>query len=169
MTTFLPLTDVRTTTELLASRPVIRLVTEIDDNGAIPARGLAATFPDLAWHHLRRAIELARTHRLVRTAPGGSLELTLAGVGLADLYDTYACWSRHHASPATACDFSARIRHVLDLLTPSLTTERAEGPSSAMRLPSAEGEADLARLRTLLLQWLADNPRAQVSEHALVA
>ncbi|MFF5719310.1 hypothetical protein [Streptomyces buecherae] len=65
MTTLFPLADVRTATELLASRHVIRLVTEIDDNGAIPARRLAATFPDLAWHHLRRAIELARAHGLV--------------------------------------------------------------------------------------------------------
>ncbi|WP_217199861.1 regulator [Streptomyces buecherae] len=169
MTNLVPLADVRTATELLASRPVIRLVTEIDDNGAIPARRLAATFPDLAWHHLRRAIEMARAHGLVRTTPGAGLNLTVAGSELADLYDAFARWSRLHTSPAPSAEFSTRIRYVLGLLTPSLRTERAEGPSSAMHLPSAEAEADLAALRALLLQWLADNPRAQVSEHALVA
>ncbi|MFF5719309.1 hypothetical protein [Streptomyces buecherae] len=88
---------------------------------------------------------------------------------LADLYDAFARWSRHYASPTTACDFNARIRHVLGLLAPSLTTERAETPSNPMRLPSAEAETDLAALRALLVQWLADNPQTRVVEHTLVA
>ncbi|MFD3580910.1 regulator [Streptomyces sp. NPDC058683] len=147
MTTLFAPAEVRNAVELLASRSLIRLVTEIDDNGAIPARRLAATLPDLSTHELRRAFETARTHALVRTAPGAALELTNAGAELADLYDAAARWSRRHASPAPVCAFSTRVRHVLDLLTPSLAAD------------SAEAEADLARPRALLLQWLTGNPQ----------
>ncbi|MBJ7004884.1 regulator [Streptomyces griseofuscus] len=144
---------------VLASRPLVRLITEIDDNGAIPPRRLADTLPDLSTHQLRSASEMARAHGLVRSAPGAALELTAAGVGLADLYDAMARWARRHAVPAPVCEFSGRIQYVLDLVAPSLTTERADG-----------AEADLARLRTLLIQWLADNPLvARVSEPEMVA
>ncbi|MER7684496.1 regulator [Streptomyces sp. NPDC097610] len=145
--------------ELLASRPLVRLVTEIDDNGAIPPRRLASTLPDLSAHQLRSASDMARAHGLIRTAPGTGLELTEPGMELADLYDAMARWARRHAVPAPVCEFSSRIRHVLDLLAPSLTIERADG-----------AEAGLARLRTLLIRWLADNPQvARVSEPEPVA
>ncbi|MGW0613256.1 regulator [Streptomyces sp. NPDC002788] len=132
--------------ELLASRPLVRLVTEIDDNGAIPPRRLAGTLPDLSTHQLRSASDTARAHGLIRIAPGTGLELTEAGMELADLYDAMARWARRHAVPAPVCEFSSRIRHVLALLARSLITERAD-----------PAEAGLARLRTLLIQWLADN------------
>ncbi|MER5793248.1 regulator [Streptomyces sp. NPDC001980] len=145
--------------ELLASRPLVRLVAEIDDNGAISPRRLAGTLPDLSRHQLRSASDTARGHGLIRIAPGTGLELTEAGMELADLYDAMARWARRHAVPAPVCEFSSRIRCVLDLLAPSLTTERAD-----------EAEAGLARLRTLLIQWLADNPQAaRVSEHEPIA
>ncbi|MFF7050130.1 regulator [Streptomyces griseorubiginosus] len=145
--------------EVLASRPLVRLITEIDDNGAIPPRRLAGTLPDLSTHQLRSASDTARAHGLVRIAPGAGLELTAAGMELADLYDAMARWARRHAVPAPVCEFSGRIRCVLDLLAPSLTTECAEG-----------AEAALARLRTLLIQWLADNLQAaRVSEPEPVA
>lgn len=145
--------------ELLASRPLVRLITEIDDNGAIPPRRLAGTLPDLSTHQLRSASDTARAHGLVRMAPGAGLELTEAGVELADLYDAMARWARRHAAPTPVCEFSGRIRCVLDLLAPTLTTERADGAETA-----------LARLRTLLIQWLADNPQvARVSEPEPVA
>ncbi|WP_327720341.1 regulator [Streptomyces sp. NBC_00490] len=145
--------------ELLASRPLVRLVTEIDDNGAIPPRRLAGTLPDLSTHQLRSASGTARTHGLIRIAPGTGLELTEAGMELAGLYDAMARWARRHAVPAPVCEFSSRIRHVLALLAPSLITERADG-----------AEAGLARLRTLLIQWLADNLQvARVSEPEPVA
>ncbi|WP_405884383.1 regulator [Streptomyces sp. NBC_01384] len=145
--------------EVLASRPLVRLITEIDDNGAIPPRRLASTLPDLSTHQLRSASDTARAHGLVRIAPGAGLELTAAGMELADLYDAMARWARRHAVPAPVCEFSGRIRCVLDLLVPSLTTERADG-----------AEAALARLRTLLIQWLADNLQvARVSEPEPVA
>ncbi|WP_326746042.1 regulator [Streptomyces sp. NBC_00121] len=167
MTTRFTSAEVRRAVELLASRSVIRLVTEIDDNGAIPPRRLAGTLPDLSSHQLRRAAEAARAYGLVRTAPGSGLELAYAGAELADLYDAAARWARRHAYPAPVCEFSSRIRHVLDLLAPSLAPERADGlsPRSAAHLPSADAEADLARPRALLIQWLASNPQAtRVSE-----
>ncbi|WP_405986975.1 regulator [Streptomyces sp. NBC_00872] len=153
--------EVRNAVELLASRSLIRLVTEIDDNGAIPPRRLAGTLPDLSSHQLRRATEGARAHGLVWVVPGAGLELTKSGSELADLYDAAARWARRHAYPAPVCEFSSRIRHVLDLLAPSLATEPADGPSrtSAATLPSAEAEADLARLRARLIQWLTGNPQ----------
>ncbi|MEU5112980.1 regulator [Streptomyces longwoodensis] len=172
MTTLFTSAEVRNAVELLASRSLIRLVTEIDDNGAIPPRRLAGTLPDLSSHQLRRAAEAARAHGLVRTAPGAGLELTASGSDLADLYDAAARWARRHAYPAPICEFISRIRHVLDLLTSSLVTERADGLSrpSAARLPNAEAEAELARPRALLIQWLAGNPLVtRVSEPEPVA
>lgn len=160
MTTLFTSAEVRNAVELLASRSLIRLVTEIDDNGVIPPRRLASILSDLSSHQLRLATEAARTHGLVRVAPGAGLELTESGSALADLYDAAARWARHHAYPAQVCEFSRRIRHVLDLLAPPLATEHADGcarPSTG-RLPNTEG--DLARPRTLLIQWLTDNPQA---------
>ncbi|MFF8393813.1 regulator [Streptomyces sp. NPDC016172] len=159
MSTPLTSAEAQRAVELLASRPLVRLVTEIDDNGAIPPRRLAGTLPDLSTHQLRSASDTARAHGLIRIAPGTGLELTEAGMELAGLYDAMARWARRHAVPAPVCEFSSRIRHVLDLLAPSLITERADGE-----------EAGLARLRTLLIQWLADNLQmARVSEPEPVA
>ncbi|MBP5870469.1 regulator [Streptomyces scabiei] len=172
MTTFFTPAEVRNAVELLASRSLIRLVTEIDDNGAIQPRRLAGTLPDLSSHQLRRATETARAHGLARVVPGAGLELTQSGSELADLYDAVARWARRHAYPEPVCEFSTRIRHVLDLLAPSLATERADGFSrpSAGRLPRDEAEGDLARPSALLIQWLADNPQAtRVSEPEPVA
>ncbi|MFF5979383.1 regulator [Streptomyces olindensis] len=159
MSTPLTSAEAQRAVELLASRPLVRLVTEIDDNGAIPPRRLAGTLPDLSTHQLRSASDTARAHGLVRIAPGTGLGLTEAGMELAGLYDAMARWARRHAVPAPVCEFSSRIRHVLALLAPSLITERADG-----------AEAGLARLRTLLIQWLADNLQvARVSEPEPVA
>ncbi|MDX3832873.1 regulator [Streptomyces europaeiscabiei] len=172
MTTPYTPAEVSNAVELLASRSLIRLITEIDDNGAIPPRRLAGTLPDLSSHQLRRATETARTHGLVRTAPGAGLELTESGSELADLYDVAARWARRHAYPAPVCEFSSRIRHVLDLLAPSIAAERADGlpRPSAARLPSDEVEVDLARPRAFLIQWLAGNPQVtRVSEPEPVA
>ncbi|MFC9502714.1 regulator [Streptomyces sp. NPDC057002] len=147
MSTPLTSADAQRIVEVLASRPLVRLVSEIDDNGAIAPRRLAGTLPDLSTHQLRSASDTARALGLVRLAPGAGLELTEAGMELADLYDAIARWARRHAVPALVSEFSSRIRCVLDLLAPSLTTERADG-----------AEVGLARLHTLLIQWLADNP-----------
>ncbi|QQC92744.1 regulator [Streptomyces alfalfae] len=146
--------------DLLASPSLIRLVTEIDDNGAIPPRRLAGTLPDLSAHQLRSASDTARAHGLVRVAPGAGLELTESGMELADLYDALARWARRHSVPAAVCDFSSRVQHALGLLAPSLTPENADRPGPLPDVgPNAETEADLASARTLLIQWLADHPQ----------
>ncbi|MFJ9216540.1 regulator [Streptomyces sp. NPDC102383] len=161
MTALFTSAEVRRAVELLASRSLIRLVTEIDDNGVIPPRRLTGTLPDLSSHQLRRACEAASAHGLVRTAPSSGLELTDPGAELADLYDVAARWARRHAYPAPVCEFSSRIRHALDLLAPSLAPERADGrsPRRTAGLPGDEAKADLARPRALLIQWLAGNPQ----------
>ncbi|MFF7337330.1 regulator [Streptomyces sp. NPDC008163] len=168
-TTVLTPAEVRQAVDLLASRSLIRLVSEIDDNGAIPPRRLAGTLTDLSTHHLRRAIELARAHGLIRIVSGSGLELTALGSELADLYDAVARWDRYHYPAPVA--FADRVRHVLDLVVPSLMPDRSDDLSGryAESLPSAEAEADLARPRALLLQWLADNPQATVPEPGMVA
>ncbi|MFJ9712791.1 regulator [Streptomyces sp. NPDC101234] len=152
--------------ELLSSRPLVRLVTEIDDNGAIPPRRLAGTLSDLSKHQVRSASDTARAHGLIRITPGAGLELTQAGTELADLYDAMARWARRRAVPAPVCEFSGRIRHVLGLLAPLLTGESVGTP---FPLGGSEGEAGLARPCMLLTQWLADNPQVRVSEPEPVA
>ncbi|QHC18954.1 regulator [Streptomyces sp. GF20] len=159
MNTPLTFAQAQRTVQLLASRPLVRLITEIDDNGAVPPRRLASTLPDLSPHQLRSASATARTHGLVRRAPGAGLELTSAGTGLADLYDAMARWARRQGGPDSVCEFSSRVQHVLDLLAPSLTAERADDTNET-----------LARLRTLLTQWLAANSQTvTVSEPEPVA
>ncbi|WP_416530367.1 regulator [Streptomyces coelicoflavus] len=161
MTASFTTAEIRTAVEVLASRPLIRLITEIDDNGAIPPRRLAATLPDLSTHHLRIATETARNHGLVRTAPGAGLELTHRGQELADVYDAAARWSRRHTPPAEVCEFTHRVRHVLGLLALQISSESAQDPArpSAASWAGTEPETDPAHVRVLLLQWLAENPQ----------
>ncbi|MFE9287867.1 regulator [Streptomyces olivaceus] len=165
MTTSFTTTEIRAAVEVLASRPLIRLITEIDDNGAIPPRRLAATLPDLSTHHQRLATETARHHGLVRTTPGTGLELTHRGQELADIYDAAARWSRRHTSPAAVCEFTHRVRHVLGLLALQDSGESAQDPARpcAVSGTGTEPEADPAHVRVLLLQWLAENPQLTCS------
>ncbi|MEV5048650.1 regulator [Streptomyces griseoincarnatus] len=164
-TSFTP-AEARHAVELLASRSLIRLVTEIDDNGAIPPRRLAGTLPDLSAHQLRSASDTARAHGLVRVAPGAGLELTDSGMELADLYDALARWARRHSLPAAVCEFSSRVQHVLGLLAPSFTLGNADRPAALpnVRPISVEAEADLACARTSLIQWLIGNPQVAGAE-----
>ncbi|MFI1023403.1 regulator [Streptomyces olivaceus] len=163
MTTSFTTAEIRAAVEVLAFRPLIRLITEIDDNGAIPARRLAATLPDLSTHHLRIAAETACHHGLVRTTPGTGLELTHRGRELADVYDVAARWSRRHSSPAAVCEFTHRVRHVLGLLALQISGESAQDPARPSAVSGTgtapEPGADPAHVRVLLLQWLAENPQ----------
>lgn len=152
--------ELRNAATLLSSPALIRLITEIDDNGPIPPRRLAGTLPDLSAHHLRRTTHIARVHGLVNVAPGVGLELTTSGAELADLYDATARWARHHAYPTRVCDFTSRLRHTLTLLMPLLIADPADDTNrpAGADLPSAEADTELARLRALLVQWLDANP-----------
>ncbi|MEU2131797.1 regulator [Streptomyces sp. NPDC018352] len=151
MTTLSGPAEVRKAVELLASRSLIRLVTEIDDNGPIPPRGLARTLPDLAPHQIRHSSEQARTIGLVRTRPGAGLVLTEPGRELADLYDAAARWSRTHNYPHATCGFITRVQDVLQLLTP------VQDPVAAPSVVPTEAAGDLAHLRAALDRWIGSH------------
>ncbi|MFE0187979.1 hypothetical protein [Streptomyces sp. NPDC058989] len=154
--------DVRHVCTVLSSQPLIRLITEIDDNGPVPPRGLAGTLSDLTPHHIRQAADLARDLGLVHVRPGVGLALTTSGSELADVYDATARWSRRHAYPAPVADFTSRIQHTFALLAQTHASAADDGPHypETDRLPSAQAVADLARLCDLLSQWLHANWQA---------
>ncbi|MER6500175.1 regulator [Streptomyces sp. NPDC001455] len=133
----------------LASAALIRLVTEIDDNGPIPPHGLACTLPDLTPHQVRHATEQARLLGLVRTQPGRGLCLTEPGLQLAEIYDSAARWARTHNHPRRTCDFITRVQDTLRLL--------ASGQNSEAEPPVAPTQADesLTRLRTASAHWIS--------------
>ncbi|MEH0628546.1 hypothetical protein [Streptomyces stelliscabiei] len=131
---------------------LIRLVSEIDDNGPISHRrgSLQGAFGDLTRHQLRYAIDVARALGLVHFADHAPARyrLTEAGEDLASVYDTVARWSRTHQYPNTARDFVTRVQHTLKLL----------GDNGAV-LPTEVAFA-LGQLRTTLADWLQTHPQA---------
>ncbi|MFD8613816.1 regulator [Streptomyces sp. NPDC059631] len=162
MTTAVTHDDLRTALTLLSSPALIRLITEIDDNGPVARRRLAGTLPDISRHQLRHVVEAARTRGLVRTVPGTGIDLTESGAQLADLYDEIARWARHHAVPARVGDFTTRIRHALHLLQHPLIAVHGGAPrAAAVELPGAGRETGLARLRGQLFEWLTANPQVR--------
>ncbi|MCP3821422.1 hypothetical protein NLX86_25990 [Streptomyces sp. A3M-1-3] len=172
MTASFTTAELRDTVAMLSSLPLIRLITEIDDNGPIPPRGLARTLADLTPHHLRQATDLARALGLVRVRPGVGLSLTTSGLELADVYDTTARWARRHAYPAPVADFTSRIQCTLALLAETHVLTAGDGPHRPAddRLPNVQAVADLARPRDLLSQWMHANPQAaQLAEPAPAA
>ncbi|MEU3553348.1 regulator [Streptomyces fragilis] len=100
----------------LAYRPVIRLVSEIADHGAIPHHALGSTLSDLSRTQLRRAVHRADSLCLLQRTPTGRA-LSPAGEELADVYEATARWARRHNYPAAFCDFADRVHHALTLLT----------------------------------------------------
>ncbi|MCZ0990363.1 hypothetical protein [Streptomyces diastatochromogenes] len=161
MTTLSP-SEVQHACSLLSAPALMRLITEIDDNGPIPSRGLGRTLADLPAQHLRHTAEQARALGLVRHRPGVGLTLTTSGSHLADLYDAMARWARRHAYPAPVCDFTSRIQHTLALLAdPPVPVSQADAQAHAAGSPtSAEATEDaLAGPRDLLHEWLHTNPQ----------
>ncbi|MFE7120652.1 hypothetical protein ACFU99_35000 [Streptomyces sp. NPDC057654] len=156
MTASFSAADLRHTVAILSSPSVIRLITEIDDNGPIAPRGLARTLADLSPHRLRQATGAARALGLIHGRPADGLCLTVAGAELADVYDATARWARRHAYPRAAADFTSRIQHTFRLLEQTLAPNAADdrGPAHA-RLPGTRADADPAGPRELLRQWLS--------------
>jgi hypothetical protein len=120
----------------LAYGPLIRLITEIADHGAIPHQALGSILSNLSRPQLRRAVHRADSLRLLRRTPAGH-SLSPAGEELADVYEAAARWARRHNYPAAFCDFADRVHHALALLT-------SDDPA----LPGQEGPA------RLLADWL---------------
>ena len=159
--TSLSQTDVRRSCTMLSATGLIRLITEIDDNGPIPGRALTRTLTGIPDTQRRQAVFQARALGLVRHRPGVGLDLTPAGAELADIYDAMARWARHHSFPAPVCDFTSRVQHTLALVTapialvPENTNEGSGGAPSAC----AASAGDLAGPRDLLHQWLCAHQR----------
>ncbi|MEV8426497.1 hypothetical protein [Streptomyces niveus] len=149
----------------LSEPALIRLITEIDDNGPIPPRSAGRIFPDLAPHQIRHATERAHTIGLIHTRVGGGLGLTESGVLLAEVYDVTARWARRHAYPAPTGDFTGRVRHTFALLSEprvhaALTAEPFQRRTGAGTPLPEVVEPGLAGPWRLLMQWPRANPQA---------
>ncbi|MFD4119165.1 hypothetical protein ACFWSJ_37705 [Streptomyces niveus] len=149
----------------LSEPALIRLITEIDDNGPIPPRSAGRIFPDLAPHQIRRATERAHALGLIHARVGGGLGLTESGVLLAEVYDVTARWARRHTYPAPTGDFTGRVRHTFALLSEprvhaALTAEPPSRRTGAGTPESEVVEPGLAGPWRLLMQWLRANPAA---------
>ncbi|MEU7601898.1 hypothetical protein [Streptomyces sp. NPDC041003] len=109
---------VRATTTL--SHPgLVRIVSEIDDNGPLQRHLLSQTLTGLSRQQLRHATAAGRALGLLRTRTHGgnpTLVLTPAGTELADVYDTAARWARTHHYPCDVSDFVTRVQATLTLL-----------------------------------------------------
>ncbi|MER5786402.1 hypothetical protein ABT104_32520 [Streptomyces mobaraensis] len=169
-TTFVPSpAQVARAVTVLSHPGLIRLVTEIDDNGPVPRRMLGRTFSDVPRHQVRAALEIARAHQLLRVGHRGEpcYLLTARGADLADVYDTLARWARAQQVPAPASDFVTRIQHTLALLRHDLVagaaTETAgphQRPQSveAHSLPDVQGAGGGHRLSSAVSAWISANP-----------
>ncbi|MEU6148032.1 hypothetical protein ABZ848_47825 [Streptomyces sp. NPDC047081] len=128
---------------------LIRLVTEIDDNGPISRhRGsLQGALGDLPLGQLRHAIDTARDLGLIH-ARGHAMaryQLTASGKDLAELYDNAARWARTRQLPSPTSDFVTRIQHAL----------QAEDDGAKHTGAAAEPPAP----RAALSEWLTAHPR----------
>ncbi|GAA0661800.1 hypothetical protein GCM10009535_46710 [Streptomyces thermocarboxydovorans] len=155
MTTLTP-AAIRHACTVLSAPGLIRLVTEIDDNGPIPPRSLTRTLPDLPVPQLRHSVEQARAFGLIHNRPGAGLSLTPSGSGLADVYDAMARWARHHGLPAPVCDFTSRVQHTLSLYAVPTAVTSQEAREGAPVIETGEKNV---RRRDLLTQWLHENPQ----------
>ncbi|MEU9748353.1 hypothetical protein [Streptomyces niveus] len=151
--------QLRRVSTALSEPALIRLITEIDDNGPVPPRSTGRIFPDLAPHKVRHATERAHSLGLIHTRVGGGLGLTEPGVQLAEVYDVTARWARQHAYPAPTGDFAGRIRHTLSLLSePQVHLALTNGEPSSLRTNAGTPLPDGPW--RLLMQWLRSNPQA---------
>ncbi|MEW1632681.1 regulator [Streptomyces sp. NPDC093801] len=137
----------------LAHTGLIRLISEIDDNGRLQRRMLATTLHGLSRRQLTRATTTSRRLGLLRTTSQGGntcYALTSAGRDLAEVYDTAARWARAHHYPHPVSDFTTRVQSTLTLLAQHPATTDTAG---------LEGEAGagLDAVRAALSQWADDH------------
>ncbi|KPC62635.1 hypothetical protein [Streptomyces chattanoogensis] len=163
--------QVRRAIRALSLPGLIRLVSEIDDNGPISRRrgSLQNTFDDLALPQLRHALDRARDfgvvscdeHELVR------YRLTPSGEDLASVYDTAARWARAHQYPTAASDFVTRVQRTLKLLgqVPADVRDADRMGESAGLLVdrgvvlSTDAVFALGGPQAALAEWLQANPQ----------
>ncbi|WP_416986905.1 hypothetical protein [Streptomyces sp. T028] len=146
---------------------LIRLVSEIDDNGPISHRrgSLQSAFGDLTVNQLRYAIEVARDLGLVHADPQAPTRyrLTEAGEDLAGVYDVAARWARTHQYPSPTSDFVTRVQHILKLLTQPTAAVREADQAGKPAVPATgETDADVALIpdaaEAALAEWLQTHP-----------
>ncbi|MFD8351540.1 hypothetical protein ACFV1X_21690 [Streptomyces coelicoflavus] len=148
------------TSTALASANLIRLISEIDNHGAIPARALARTLTDLSTAQIRQAVEQADALSLFDRSHTG-LGLSTAGRDLADLYDHAARWARRHNYPHRVSTFAERIDRVFALLADPATPQ----PGRHDR----EAATGLSHLQRLLTEWTDAHHRPQQSAYGVAA
>ncbi|MFF4871501.1 regulator [Streptomyces sp. NPDC000961] len=150
------------TCSALASPELIRLITEIDDNGTVPPRGLARTLPDLSPHQLRHATEQAHALGLVRARQG--LSLTESGTQLAEVYDEAARWARAHDYPGVTNTFVTRVRATLQLLgSADVSVRRQERNGELGLVVSLEAAESLTVPKTAVESWIARHGGADLT------
>ncbi|MCB5905879.1 hypothetical protein [Streptomyces pinistramenti] len=139
-------------TTVLSRPALIRLVSEIDDNGPVQDRRISGTFADLPRHQVRQALTEGQdlgVLRIAKRAGNPHYLLTPAGAELADSYDAMARWARTHHFPDPRSDFLTRTRaccallsrpHVSDVLLQDTTAPATgEGPEAVGWAALAEG------------------------------
>lgn len=144
-TTLLPATTA------LSHPGLIRIITEIDDNGPLHRHLLSRTLTGLSPWQRRQASAVGRALGLLEaTSEDGvpSLALTAAGEALAEVYDTAARWARTHHHPSDVSDFVTRVQATLALLS--------SAPTSPGHAAELDGES-LQEPRTVLTAWIGDH------------
>jgi hypothetical protein len=148
---------------------LIRLVSEIDDNGPVSLGTLQATFDDLTRSQIRYAIDTGRDVGLPHLDEQTQHRylLTDSGADLADVYDTAARWARAHHYPYATSDFITRVHHTLKLLAqlpadlndPDRISKATGQLADAGLVPSAEAALALHRPLSTLAEWIRTNPQ----------
>ncbi|MBV9026219.1 MAG: hypothetical protein JO362_21070 [Streptomycetaceae bacterium] len=164
--------QVARTAAVLSHPGLIRLVSEIDDNGPVERHMLQRIVADLTRHQIRHAIKTGRDHDLIRAGHHATpcYLLTDRGADLAEVYDQAARWARTHNYPAANSDFVTRVQHTLTLLGHELVHAALAGAENdtytaarvvdAGLLPDTETVLALHRPWAALSRWVRANPSA---------
>lgn len=138
-------------TAALSHPGLIRIVSDIDDNGPLERHLLSRTLTGLSRWQRRQASAVGRALGLLQASTDegvSTLVLTPAGEALAEVYDTAARWARTHHHPSDVSDFVTRVQATLALL------------GSAQPLPGYAPELDYDSLdepRKALTSWIRDH------------
>ncbi|MFD8978627.1 hypothetical protein [Streptomyces sp. NPDC059564] len=138
-------------TAALSHPGLIRIVSDLDDNGPLERHLLSRTLTGLSRWQRRQASAVGRALGLLQASTDEgipTLVLTPAGEALAEVYDTAARWARTHHHPSDVSDFVTRVQATLALL------------GSAQPLPGHAPELDYDSLdepRTALTSWIRDH------------
>lgn len=147
------------TTAALSHPGLIRIVSDIDDNGALERHLLSRTLTGLSRWQLRQASAVGRELGLLKASTDGgipSLVLTPAGEALAEVYDTAARWARTHHHPSDVSDFVTRVQATLTLL--GSTTAGSNGHALEFDFESLHGP------RTVLASWVRDHGATLIAQ-----